>query len=103
MIHGKTIIIIVLVALIVGFGAGFILRPVIAPTSQMARIAVPATVIPVETAPRAEQYFAAHPDEARRVVAGCQSGPVRGAECTNAGRAVTQAEGKEQFRKFMGN
>jgi hypothetical protein len=103
MIQGKTIIIIVLVALIVGFGAGFILRPVIAPISQMATTAGPATVIPVETAPRAEQYFAAHLDEARRVVAGCQSGSVRGAGCANAGQAVTEAEGKERLRKFMGN
>ncbi|AMK18302.1 MULTISPECIES: hypothetical protein [Sphingobium] len=97
MIQGKTIII-ALVALIVGFGAGFILRPIIAPASQMA-----ATAIPAETAPRAEQYFAAHLDEARRVVAGCQAGSVRGAECANAGQAVTEAEGKERFRKFMGN
>ena len=102
MSEGKAIII-ALVALIVGFGAGFGLRPVIAPARQAAATAEPAAAIPTETTPRATQYFAAHLDEARQVVAGCQSGSVRGAECDNAGQAVTEAEGKERFRKFMGN
>ncbi|QNO27231.1 hypothetical protein EEB18_021420 [Sphingopyxis sp. OPL5] len=91
------------IALIVGFGAGFILRPVIAPARQTVATAEPVVAIPVETAPRATQYFAAHLDEARHVVAGCQSGSVRGAECDNAGQAVTEAEGRARFRKFMGN
>lgn len=102
MIQGKAIII-ALVALIVGFGAGFILRPVIAPAGQTVAAVAPGVAIPAEAAPRATQYFAAHLDEARQVVAGCQSGSVRGAECDNAGQAVTEAEGKERFRKFMGN
>lgn len=102
MMQGNTIII-ALVALIVGFGGGYILRPVIAPASPTLATAAPAIPAPVETAPRATQYFAAHLDEARQVVSGCQSGSVRGVECDNAGRAVTEAEGKERFRKFMGH
>ena len=95
----KTIII-ALVALIVGFGAGFVLRPVITPARQTAANAAP---VLTATAPRATPYFAAHLDEARHVVAGCQSGSVRGGECDNAGQAVTEAEGKERLRNFMGN
>lgn len=102
MMQGKTIII-ALVALIVGFGGGFILRPVITPASRTLATDEPAIPTPAETAPRATQYFAAHLDEARQVVSGCQSGTVRGVECNNAGQAVTEAEGKERFRKFMGN
>lgn len=93
MIQGK-ILVIVLVALIVGFGAGFALRPVILPIGQTAALA------PAE--PRATQYFAAHIDEARQVVADCQAGSVRGGECANAEQAVTEAEGKDRFRRFMG-
>lgn len=102
MMQGK-IIIIALVALIVGFGAGFVLRPIIVPTSQAIATVGPAVAASAEMAPRATQYFVAHLDEARRVVAGCQSGSLRGAECENAGQAVTEAEGKNRFRKFMGN
>lgn len=93
----------ILIALIIGFGAGFVLRPVIAPTHPMVMTVGLAAAAPTEVAPRATQYFAAHLDEARRVIAGCQSGSVRGAECDNAGQAVTEAEGKERFKKFMGN
>jgi hypothetical protein len=100
--RGKAIII-ALVALIVGFGAGFTLRPVIAPASQAVAAGEPAMAPPAETTPRVLQYFAAHLDEARKVVAGCQTGSVRGQECTNAGQAVTEAEGKERFNEFMGN
>ncbi|MEE4452091.1 hypothetical protein [Novosphingobium resinovorum] len=102
MTQGKAIIM-PLVSLIVGFGGGFILRPVIMPASQAVAVAGPAVSSPTETAPRATQYFAAHLDEARQVVSGCQSGSVRGVECDNAGQAVTEAEGKERFRNFMGN
>lgn len=102
MSQGKAIMI-ALVALIVGFAAGFVLRPVIAPARQTAATAEPAAASPAETAPRSTQYFAAHLDDARQVVAKCQSGSVRDTECANAGQAVTEAEGKERFRKFMGH
>jgi len=49
------------------------------------------------------QYFAAHLDEARQVVAQCAEGTARGDECANAEQAVIEAEGRERFKKFMGN
>lgn len=97
MTQGKTLII-VLITLILGFGAGFTLRPVILPIGQTAGLA-PAAV-PAE--PRAVQYFAAHLDEARQLVTQCTDGTVRGAECANAEQAVVEADGKDRFRRFMG-
>ncbi len=98
MIQGKTLIIVV-IALIAGFGAGFVLRPVILPTGQTVAIA-PA---PLPAEPRAVAYFAAHLQEARQVVAGCTNGSVRGDECSNAEQAVVEAEGRDRFKRFMGN
>ena len=98
MIQGKTLII-VLVTLVIGFGAGFVLRPVVLPIGQTAALA-PASI---PTEPRGTQYFAAHIDEARQVVAQCAEGTARGDECANAEQAVIEAEGRERFKKFMGN
>jgi hypothetical protein len=98
--RGKMLII-VLVTLLIGFGAGFVLRPVILPVSQ------PAAVGPFLAAPMAEargtQYFVAHLDEAQRIVAQCADGSVRGEECVNAQAAITEADGRARFKKFMGN
>jgi predicted small secreted protein len=55
-----------------------------------------------EAAPRSSEYFAAHLEEARQVVAGCRDGTVRGEECANAGLAVEEADAKERFRRFRG-
>ncbi len=55
-----------------------------------------------QAAPRSTEYFAEHLDEARRVVAGCRDGTVRGDECANAGLAVEEADAKERFRRFRG-
>ena len=55
-----------------------------------------------QAAPRSSEYFAAHLDEARQVVAGCRDGTVRGEECANANRAVEEAKAKERFRRFRG-
>jgi len=100
MTQGNTLII-VLVTLMIGFGAGFVLRPVIVPVNQ------PAAVSPDPAAPspeaRGTQYFATHLDEARQVVAQCADGSARGEECANAQAAVTEAEGRARFKKFMGN
>lgn len=52
--------------------------------------------------PRGTQYFEEHLDEARKIVADCRDGSVRGDECTNADLAVQQADAKERFRKFRG-
>lgn len=101
MTQGKTLII-VLVTLIVGFGAGFVLRPVIVPVERTTIVAGPPTA-PAPAEPRGTQYFAAHLDEARQVVAQCADGSVRGDVCTNAEQAVVEAEGRERFKKFMGN
>jgi len=95
-------IVVVGIALVVGFGAGFVTRSIIAPADQVAAVSTSRLSMPSD-APRAVQYFAAHLDDAQRIVAECQSGSVRGNECSNASQAVTEAAGKERFRKFVGN
>ena len=102
MTQGKTLII-VLVTLIIGFGAGFVLRPVIVPVERTAIVAGPPVAAPTPAEPRGMQYFAAHLDEARQVVAQCAEGSVRGGECANAEEAVIEAEGRDRFKRFMGN
>ena len=101
MIPGKTWIV-VLVALLVGFGAGFTLRPIIFAPSVPTAITAP-PLPQAATEPRGKPYFAAHLDEARQVVAGCAAGSVRGDECSNAEQAVVEAEGRDRFKRFMGN
>ena len=94
---------IVLIALIVGFAAGFVLRPVIAPAERTEIVAGPTPVTPVAAEPRGKQYFAAHLDEARQILTGCADGSVRGEECFNAEMAVVEAEGSARQKKFFGN
>lgn len=53
--------------------------------------------------PRSRQYFAAHLEEARDVVARCQHGAVRGDECTNADTALTDDKARKAFSRFLGN
>ena len=101
MTQGKTFVI-VLVTLVVGFGAGFTLRPVILPPGPATTVPAP---VPPSVAPlgaRGKPYFAAHLDEARRVVAGCRDGSVQGNECANAEQAVTEAEGQNRLKRFLG-
>lgn len=52
--------------------------------------------------PRSAEYFAAHLDEAREIVAGCTDGSIRGGECTNANLAVEEAKARERLRRFLG-
>ncbi|MGV1681684.1 EexN family lipoprotein [Sphingopyxis sp. NJF-3] len=52
--------------------------------------------------PRSVQYFEAHLDEAREIVASCRDGSTKGDECSNAGVAVQVAEGRERFERFRG-
>ncbi|WP_327754134.1 hypothetical protein VVT58_03685 [Sphingobium sp. SJ10-10] len=101
MTQGKTLII-VLIALIVGFGAGIVLRPVIIPVGQTRAVAGPPLAAPAPPGARSTQYFAAHLDEGRRIVAGCAQGTVRGDECANAEQAVTEADGRDRFKRFLG-
>lgn len=42
--------------------------------------------------PRSASYFAAHPDEAAKVVADCKAGAHRGQECVNAEAGVAFAK-----------
>lgn len=101
MMEGRSLIIAV-VALVAGFIGGFVLRPVISPpVPAMSAATAPMNVAP--PAARGTQYFVAHIDEARRILSGCRDGSVRGEECANAERAVTEVEGRDRFRKFMGH
>lgn len=102
MMQGK-VFIVALAMLAIGFGAGFVLRPIIMPPATSAMAVSPAPVIAEPGAARGMQYFTANLDEARRVVAGCRDGSVRGDECANAQQAVTEAEGRDRFKKFMGH
>ena len=67
MLQGKTLVI-VLAALVVGFVGGLILRPVLVPPSSAEVSPVAEAATSAEA--RAMQYFIAHVEEARQVVAG---------------------------------
>ena len=102
MLQGKTIII-ALVALIIGFAGGFVLRPVIAPTPQAAMVAAAPPAAPVSSEARGTQYFVVNIDEARQVVAGCRGGSVRGGECATAEEAIIKVDAAERRKRFLGN
>ena len=102
MSQGKTIIII-FVTLLVGFASGFVLRPVIAPTHQIAPIAIPSPVAAASSEARGTQYFVANIDESRQIVAGCRDGSVRGGECATAEEAIIKVESQERRKRFLGN
>lgn len=53
--------------------------------------------------PRSKQYFDAHVDEARQVLADCQAGSARGEECENAERAVIRADARARSKRFLGD
>lgn len=92
-----------LVAVIISFAGGFLLRPLIDPAPPTAANGGSSASATTPSAPRATVYFAAHLEEARKLVATCRDGVVRGAECANANVAVVDAEGRERARKFIGN
>lgn len=102
MLQGKTIII-SLVTLAIGFAGGFILRPVIAPMEQTVPVAIPSPIAAAPSEVRGTQYFVAHIDEARQVVAGCQDGSVRGDECATAEEAIIKVDAQERRKRFLGN
>ncbi len=102
MSQGKTLII-VLVALVIGFAGGFVLRPIITPAPQTAAAASPALVAPTSTEARGTQYFVAHIEEARQIVSGCRDGSVRGGECATAEEAIIKVEAAERRKRFLGN
>lgn len=100
--EGKTIVI-VLIALVIGFAGGFVLRPVISPVQQADTIAAATPAAPVPQEARGTQYFVAHIDEARQIVAGCRDGSVRGGECATAEEAIIKVDAEERRRRFLGN
>ena len=102
MTRGRTLII-ALVTLTLGFGVGFVLRPVIVPVGPTATAASPPAAAVAPAAPRGTQYFAVHLDEARQIVTQCAEGSARGDECAHAEQAVVEAEGRDRFKRFMGN
>ena len=102
MLQGKTLII-SLVTLVIGFAGGFVLRPVIAPAQRADTVAVASPAAPIASEARGTQYFVAHIEEARRVVAGCRDGSVRGGECVTAEQAISRVDAEERRRRFLGN
>ena len=102
MSQGKTIIVLI-VTLGIGFAGGFILRPVIAPSATTVVASAPIPVSPASGEARGTQYFMAHLDEARQIMAGCRDGSVRGGECANAEEAIIKVDAQERRRRFLGN
>ena len=102
MSQSKTIVT-ALVTSVIGFAGGFTLRPVIAPTQQTPTTAAAPPVGPVFNEARGAQYFVAHIEEARQVVAGCRDGSVRGGECATAEEAIIKVDAAERRKRFLGN
>lgn len=101
MMQCKTLILVIL-ALVIGFAGGFVLRPLIRPPRMAIAGNADSVIVSPPVAPRGTQYFAANLNEARQIVAGCQAGSVRGDECANAEQAILAAEGRARFKRFMG-
>src|SRR3546814_21099533 len=76
-------LVIAIVALVIGFGSGFVLRPVLLPGADAVG----------SSEPRGTQYFETTLDQARTVIAHCRDGMVRGADFPNATIAVSAAAG----------
>ena len=102
MSQGRTIIVSI-VTLATGFAGGFILRPVIAPSPETVAASTPTPISPASSEARGTQYFMAHLDEARQVVAECRDGSVRGGECATADEAIIKVEAQERRKRFLGN
>lgn len=102
MTQGRTFIIAV-VTLIIGFGAGFVLRPVIVPVDRTIAAGTPVPgAVSAPAGPRAKSWFAAHLDEARQIMAQCAEGSVRSEECFNADMAITEADATARHKRFFG-
>jgi hypothetical protein len=50
--------------------------------------------------PRSTSYFAEHPQETAKVIAGCRDGSHRGQECQNAELAAANAERDRMIAKY---
>jgi hypothetical protein len=95
----RSMLLAIIVALLIGFVADFLMRPILAPLESSPTTSAVTVKMKLEE-PRSVEYFVAHVDEARRLVAGCRDGSARGEECTNAETAVKTEESKERFRRF---
>lgn len=95
-------LILVILALGIGFAGGFVLRPLIMPWGMAIADDAASVAVSPTAAPRGTQYFAANLDEARQIVARCQTGSVRGDECANAEQAIRAAESRDRLKRFMG-
>ena len=84
--------------LVIGFGAGFVLRPIVAPPT----ITTAPLLVPKSTEARGVQYFEGNINEARRIVERCREGSARNAECANAEEAIIKVEAEERRRRFLG-
>lgn len=96
----SNLLIVMIVSLVIGFGAGFALRPKVFPPSQTIIANSPTQQATRSGVPRGTQYFEANISEAREVVAACRKGTIRGNECTNAETAIVTVESKERFKRF---
>jgi hypothetical protein len=92
-----------IILLLVGFGGGFILRPIIAPAPRAPVAIANQASAPALREARGTQYFMANIDEARQVVAGCREGTVRGGECATAEEAIITIESADRRKRFRGN
>lgn len=93
-------LILLFATLVVGFGAALIIRPAIISSNPMMIANSPLPPVVAPAAPRGPQYFEVHIGEARRVVAECREGTIRGDECNNAEAAIITVESKERFQRF---
>lgn len=91
------------VTVAIGFAGGFVLRPVIESSPQTVETVSQLPAVPPLSEARGTQYFLAHIDEARQVVAGCRDGSVRGGECATAEEAIVKVDAAERRRRFLGN
>lgn len=96
------VLILVAPALAIGFAGGLVLRPVIMSPGMAIGGSEASVIISPPAAPRGTQYFAANLESARQIVAGCETGSVRGDECANAEQAILAAEGRDRLKRFLG-
>jgi hypothetical protein len=96
------VLIVALTALVVGFAGGFVMRPVILPVPQSETVADAPPMAATSSEARGVQYFVAHLEEARQIVAGCRDGSVRGGECATAEEAIIKVDAQERRKRFVG-
>lgn len=94
------LLIFMLVVLGIGFGLGFVFRPIIMPPTHTTIANSPPPPAIATAAPRGTQYFETNIGKARQVAAGCREGTIHGEECTNAEAAIVTFESRKRFKRF---